>query len=362
MALVEGSSLRDFAPRHESDQRQGILFGSYFPAKILTNDEIASWAVPTASGDLLSADEIERKVGVGRRSIAEERETSFAMGKHATAPLVDQIGREIDCVIFTTSYPTGQHNSTEIARSFHLEADDTVDIHAACSGFASALTYLKDNEGRFADKRVLIVASEKYFPTLPNLKPDEHGKRDEDPSLSQTIFSDGAMSTSFVYGEDLTVLGYKNYLFPPETSSAIRMPIDYNLVREPALVVPVPVSEDGKFRMDGRRVYRAMQQHPAQIMQTVEEVGLKPRDIALIIPHQASLPMLDTIKNHLAEELGHKVLYDLADGNYSSASIPKALRRAHLNGRIKPGDIVVFDGFGAGLFASVVVAQIGKAA
>lgn len=356
MTLAERPHRGNVAPRHEREQRVGFLFGVYFPPSVLTNEEIASWGITTESGKFLSSEDIFKKVGVLRRSIANDRETAFAMGKHAASFVVNQATTSIDAVLFTTSYPTGQHNSTEIIRTFHLEADDAIDIHAACSGFALALTYLKDNEARFLDKGILIVASEKYSTTLPDLQSGE-----KDPSLSQTIFADGAITISFVYDKDLRVLGYKNYRFPDEVASSICMPIDYDLVRQPALVVDVPL-QSGKFWMDGKKVYETMVQlHPKQLLGTLESVGLTPDDIALVIPHQASLPMLDGVAKRLPSLKG-KILYDLADGNYSSASIPKALMQALREQRVKPGDIVVFDGFGAGLFASIVVAQLGPKA
>lgn len=354
MALPES---RPHPPAETERNSWDILFGSYLPPRVVSNKEIASWNITTASGRLLTADDILQKVGVETRRVAGESETVLSMGIDAAAPIVERVGR-IDGVIFSSSYPTGIHNATALTDEYDdlPEASDAVDIHAACSGAAVGLTVLKSDEVHFVGKRVLLVASEKYSPTLPDLR------REEDPSLSQTIFSDGAYALSFVYGKDLTVLGYKRYnrsSFPQGSEETIRMPIDERLIRDPAFLAPVPQSTNGKFFMDGQKVYRIMQQiHPQQVMETIESVGLSPDNIALVIPHQASLPMLNAIAKGLPS-LRDKLFFDLEEGNFSSASILKAFQRAYEGGRIKPGDIVVFDGFGAGLYASIVVAKLG---
>ncbi len=133
------------------------------------------------------------------------------------------------------------------------------------------------------------------------------------------------------------------------------MPIDYAAVRHPALVINVP-SDTDKFWMDGGGVFKAVVRTlPNMIMSTIKEAKLEPNQIRLVIPHQASKPML----NGIAEKLPSLELYhDLEEGNFSSASILKALGKALEQGALRRGDRLVLAGFGAGLFASVVVIQL----
>ena len=90
-------------------------------------------------------------------------------------------------------------------------------------------------------------------------------------------------------------------------------------------------------------------------MNSIKGAKLEPRQIKMVIPHQASRHMIDA----LAKRLPALDFYrDLEDGNWSSASIPKAMARALDEGAIGTGDKLVLAGFGAGLFASVAVVQL----
>jgi 3-oxoacyl-[acyl-carrier-protein] synthase-3 len=79
-------------------------------------------------------------------------------------------------------------------------------------------------------------------------------------------------------------------------------------------------------------------------------------EIDLLIPHQANIRIID----HAVERLGippEKVFNNLERyGNTSAASIPIAMTEARDSGVLKPGDLVLMVGFGAGLsWASTLV-------
>lgn len=345
----------------ETEVAPQILFGFYYPETILTNEEIESWSVKTSSGKLLTAEAIFKKTGVERRFIAAEDETVYSMGIKAAKPIVEKFGGFFDFIIFTTTYPTGEHLSARLSKSLGRLLPNTLDVHAACSGFVYALSYIKERKDWFASKRVLIVSSEKLSPTLPNLKNGE-----EDHSLSQTIFSDGAVALSFIYGKNLKVLAVKNYAFPfLEEAEALKMPIDYDLILKSSNFSNVKYfwslpSISGRVEMKGKTVYKAtVGKVPELITDTILAAGLEFSDISLVIPHQASKHMLDGIAGRLPPNLTGKMVYDLADGNFSSASIPKALMKVQNEGRLKFGDKIVLASVGAGLFASVAVVEIG---
>lgn len=316
------------------------------PVQVLMNQEIASWDV-SVSGKPLSEQAIFDKTGVKRRFIADE--TVLEMGLKAAQLL--PLSPSPDMAIFSTSYPDGTNNAFELVNQLNLLTDGCMNVHAACAGFTLSLSYIFENENRFSQKRILLIASEKYSPTLVDLRSDH-----DDPSLSQTIFSDGAVAMSFTEGEDIKILNASSYSFPKERSACLRMPVDYGLVRHPALTVDIPASENGYFWMDGRAVYEGIREIvPHLITKTIAGAGLETQQIRMVIPHQASRHMIDA----LAKRLPTLDFYrDLEDGNWSSASIPKAMARALGEGAISKGDRLVLAGFGAGLFASVAVIQL----
>lgn len=326
-----------------------LEIATYFPEQVLTNKDIAYWGVQIG-GKALTAQSIHDKIGVKRRYVARADEKVLSMGIQAVQSLPSS--PQPDVVFFSTSYPDGTNNASDLIKHLNLTADGCINIHAACSGFTLALSHIWENRDRLSGKKVLMVASEKYSPTLVDLRSD-----DTDSSLAQTIFSDGAVAMSFTEGSDIKILNALNYSFPRERSACLKMPIDYSLVRHPALTVDIPVSENGYFWMDGKAVYEGIREKvPKLIITAIEDAGLETRQVRMVIPHQASRHMLDAISKGLSNV---DVYRDLEEGNWSSASIPKAMLKAFNQGAIGSGDKLILAGFGAGLFASVTVVELG---
>ena len=310
-----------------------IEINSYFPEEFLTNEQ-----------------SIFNKLGIKRRFIAGEDETALDMAVKAVNGL-NSSAVSPDMVFFSTSYPDGVNNAYELIEHSKYETDGCCNVHAACSGFGLALASIAGRIDRFSGSRILIAASERYSPTLVDLTSGQ-----ADSSLSQAIFSDGATAMVFTEGEDMEILNAVNYSFPQDISTCLRMPINYSLVRHPAIVVDIPPSENGYFWMDGKGVYEALRTTlPDLITEAVKGAKLEPGQIRMVIPHQASKPMVGILARRLPSM---EVYQDLEDGNWSSASIPKAMAQALQQGAIGKEDKVVLAGFGAGLFASVSVVHL----
>jgi 3-oxoacyl-[acyl-carrier-protein] synthase-3 len=80
-------------------------------------------------------------------------------------------------------------------------------------------------------------------------------------------------------------------------------------------------------------------------------------DLSLIIPHQANSRIIDAAARGLKLPI-EKFMVNVENyGNTSTASIPIATVEAFQNGRLKPGDKVVFVGFGAGLTWGALAAE-----
>jgi 3-oxoacyl-[acyl-carrier-protein] synthase-3 len=101
--------------------------------------------------------------------------------------------------------------------------------------------------------------------------------------------------------------------------------------------------------MNGKEVFKIAVRSMEEISrQALDEAGVTVDQVSLIIPHQANRRIIVA----LAERLGvpmEKVMVNLEKyGNTSAASVPVALDEARRQGRIKPGDVVVLNAFGAG--------------
>ena len=105
-----------------------------------------------------------------------------------------------------------------------------------------------------------------------------------------------------------------------------------------------------KLHMNGQEVFKfAMKKLPEVTDQVLELAGLKVEDVALIVPHQANLRIIDAAARRMRLPIDKFMVNLDRYGNTSSASIPIALHEALTTDRIRAGDLLVLTGFGAGL-------------
>ena len=105
----------------------------------------------------------------------------------------------------------------------------------------------------------------------------------------------------------------------------------------------------GFITMNGKEVFKYA---IGSLSQAAEEVmsmgGVSKDEINWLIPHQANIRIIDGVGQRL-EIPSEKVIVTVDHhGNTSAASIPLALSASMENGKIKKGDLVVFNGMGAG--------------
>jgi 3-oxoacyl-[acyl-carrier-protein] synthase-3 len=131
---------------------------------------------------------------------------------------------------------------------------------------------------------------------------------------------------------------------------------DYDALIMPGCAGTHPPSHDvidqrlHYLRMDGRRVFKfATRVLADSVTKVVAESGLSVDDIALVIPHQANDRIIEMARRKLRIPPEKMMVNIDRYGNTSAASIPLALVDAVEEGRIRPGDNLVFVGFGAGL-------------
>ncbi|PFH38624.1 putative beta-ketoacyl-acyl carrier protein synthase III [Besnoitia besnoiti] len=112
--------------------------------------------------------------------------------------------------------------------------------------------------------------------------------------------------------------------------------------------------------MNGREVFKFVSRKvPPAIESVVAAAGLQMSDVDWLLLHQANKRIMDAVAERLQMPLS-KVLCNLDKyGNTSAASIPLCLDEAVKEGKVKPGDVVVTAGFGAGLTWSAAVFRYG---
>lgn len=317
-------------------------WGMAVPDRVLTNKELAQM-VDTSDEWIVS------RTGIKERRIAEDDQTTASL---ATEAALNALGvanitpMDIDLIIVATSSPEHLFPATAclVQNSLGATKAGAFDLLAACSGFIYALNMASQAIRTGSVDTALVIGSE-TLSRLVNwqdrstciLFGDGAGafvvQAGEEPAglLSAVMRSDGS-------GADLLILPAGGSALPP-TIESIREGLHY-------------------IDMNGREVFRFATRVMTQATEeAVEDAGLTMKDINLVIPHQANLRIIETALKNLDIPDERCVINLDRYGNTSTASIPIATCEALKAGRIKPGDNVVFVGFGAGLTWGAAVAR-----
>jgi len=101
--------------------------------------------------------------------------------------------------------------------------------------------------------------------------------------------------------------------------------------------------------MKGNEVFKhAVKRMGEAALEVLKRAGLKAEDIDWFLPHQANIRIIDATgrRLHLPNE---KVYINIHRyGNVSVASIPISIDELSRKGKLKKGDLIIMDAFGAG--------------
>ena len=103
-------------------------------------------------------------------------------------------------------------------------------------------------------------------------------------------------------------------------------------------------------KMNGREVFKfATRVMVTSAEKLLDQCGLSIDDVDVYVPHQANVRIIDHAVRKLGVREDRVVVNVDRYGNTSSGSIPLALADAAADGRLRPGELVLMTGMGAGL-------------
>lgn len=312
--------------------------GSYLPALEVDNHAFAN-IVET------SDEWIRTRSGIRSRHIA-DGETAWSMGAAAAKSALERAAmtaEQIDMIVVATLSPDYITPSVGCAIQNELGAKNAfcIDINCACSGFVYALDMARRYLACGDVSTVLVVGTEVMSSVI-----------DYTDRSTCVLFGDGAgacIVQAQPQGRYACHLG----------AQAGGMHLLYGRHKRPASPFsqsspPLPQGMDGEkdnvLFMDGREVYKfATKAMPEALEACCKKLGIAPKELDWIVPHQANVRIVQTAMKHLGLPMERAWLNIAHCGNTSAASIPIALDELVCSGRLVRGQSLALVAFGAGL-------------
>ncbi len=297
-----------------------IGWGTALPDKVVTNDDLARTMDTTDEW-------IVERTGIRRRHVGG---TTASLSVEAGRRALDMAGVDpasIDALVLSTTTPdrTVPGTAPSVQHALGLRCG-AFDVNAACSGFVYSLIAA---HGLLAvgSRRVLVIGTD----TLSRI----------------TDWTDRGTAILFADGSGAAVL---------EATDGPGQLLGWDFDADGSLESLLYCDVGGTLKMEGKEVFRRAVRIMVDSAHTsMAAAGIGPDDVALVVPHQANVRIIESACDKLGVPMSRAALVLEETGNTSSASIPLALFDAADRGRIADGDLVLLVGFGAGMTAASAV-------
>ena len=312
-------------------------FGTYAPGKVLDNAYFES-IIDTNDEWIVS------RTGIHERRVVSEGQYSSDLAVEAIKNLQERSGKsvkDVDFIIVSTVTPDQPmpNVASQVQHKLGIPSAGCNDVYAACAGMVYGLQLGNGLIASGAYKKVLVIGAE----TLSKVT-------DYTDRATCLLFGDGAGAMLLEPGEDNDFVAFNS-----GTSGECGQ--DLYLSYEKDSINGLLINPTGKIAQNGRQVYKwVVSNIPNKIRELVAKEGMTLNDIDYIVPHSANLRILEAVGKELDYPMDKIPESISTNGNTSSASIPLAMAKAIVDGRIKKGQKLLLIGFGGGLtFAGAIV-------
>ncbi|MGL6096287.1 MAG: 3-oxoacyl-ACP synthase III family protein [Fimbriiglobus sp.] len=324
------------SPRPKCRSLMGVRVagtGKYVPDAVVSNDHLHARLG-------FDSDWIVKRTGILERRHALPHQATSDLCVEAATDCFAKSGygpNDIDLLVVGTFTPDMSFPSTAAIVQDRLKiVGPAIEIEAACAGFMYALITAATYVISGASDRALVIGGDTNSRVL-----------DPDDIKTYPLFGDGAGAVIIERGRpDQGILSYSmgadgagGPLLQREACGS-RLPPTADLI----------AAKKHFMYMDGRAVFKWA---VAILHDTIQDVltasGKTVEDVELYVAHQANIRIINAAIDTL--HIPRSKVYNNLEkyGNTSAGSIPIALDEALAEGRLKPGQLAVLSGFGAGL-------------
>ena len=316
--------------------------GSAFSSRVVTNRDLAD---KLATLGVKTSDQwIRERTGIRERRYADMAADNLPNASTSTLAAIkalEMAGRtpmDLDQIIVATCSPDTFIPSTACWLQHKIGAKKAwaMDINAACTGFiygvATASQFIATGQSR----TVLVVGSEVLSPhmnwkdrTSCILFGDGSGAAivEQVPADAENRVISWHLSSDGQYGDLLSIQTVPEQRSCPDEDASC----------------------SGKLVMNGREIFKvAVRTLTKFAHKALDGCGMDLKDVDWFVPHQANFRILEAVAHRLELPMEKMLINVDRYGNTSAATIPTILDEAVRDGRIKKGQILLLDAFGAG--------------
>ena len=315
--------------------------GSALPKRAVPNAEMAVMVDTTDEW-------IVERTGIRNRYIAGEGETTATLATEAARNALEAAGidaADVGLIVLATATPdqTFPATATQVQHALGCNGGIAFDVAAVCSGFLYALAVADSMLKTGMAKTALVIGAETFSRIL-----------DWEDRTTCVLFGDGAgalvLQAQVVDANDPAAPGIIATRLHADGKHNALLYVDGG---------PSTTGTVGKLRMRGKEVFRHAVTNLADVLrETLVEAGIEADQIDWVVPHQANARILDATARKLGLPAEKVIVTVDRHANTSAASVPLAYDTAVRDGRIKPGDLVMFEAMGGGFTWGASLARV----
>jgi len=323
-----------------------VALGTHVPDRVVTNDEL-SHRMETSDAW------IRERTGIEERRWVREGTENSDLALEAAKKALERAGwqpKDIEAIVYASLSPDHMFpgDGCFLNAKLGIPGVPALDVRNQCSGFIYGLAVADAWIRIGMYRRILLVGSEIHSTGL------DVSTRGRDVTV---IFGDGA-GAALLEATDEPGRGVLSCHLHADGRFAEDLFCDAPGSKYHPRFQPQMLESGSVYpRMEGQKVFKhAITRMPQVVREALAHNGLSPKDLKVLVPHQANLRIAQMVQRSL-ELRDDQVFNNIQKyGNTTAASIPLALAEAVEERGVGRGDLVGLCAFGAGFtWASALI-------